>query len=219
MCIRDSTIRIQAGLRESQLLGLDKRYYLSHRAYIDPRVNLKYTLPYLMVHGSPMVFEIAGGAGLHTMLPVAAYLYPEPVYNDYVQLNYYHNNEQWRRMNVKTYVDDRTNYSIKAARNFKWEVRGDISWDGNRLSVTYFRERMNDAFRWNSELRYRTYNRYDASGWNPSVEGVPDIDKLPYVRETRIALLSTPCNASLIKKEGVEFTLSTKRMPLSLIHI
>ena len=41
------TIRIQAGLRESQLLGLDKRYYLSHRAYIDPRVNLKYTLPYL----------------------------------------------------------------------------------------------------------------------------------------------------------------------------
>lgn len=209
------TIRIQAGLRESQLLGLDKRYYLSHRAYIDPRVNLKYTLPYLMVHGSPMVFEIAAGAGLHTMLPVAAYLYPEPAYNDYVQLNYYHhNNEQWRRMNVKTFVDDRTNYSIRAARNFKWEVRGDISWDGNRLSVTYFRERMNDAFRWDSELRYRTYNRYDASGWNPEVNGVPDIDKLPYVKETRIALLSTPCNASLIKKEGVEFTLSTKRMPV-----
>ena len=36
-------------------------------------------------------------------------------------------------MNVRTFVENMTNYGIKAARNFKWEVRADISYMGNRL--------------------------------------------------------------------------------------
>ena len=39
-----------------------------------------------------------------------------------------------------TYVVDPTNYSLGAARNFKWEVRGDVTLDGNRFSLTYFEE-------------------------------------------------------------------------------
>lgn len=208
------TLHLQLGLRETQLLGLDGRYYLSGRPYLDPRANLKWTLPYLSVAGEPMVFEIGGGAGLHTKMPVAAYLYPDLLFTDEVQLNYFHDNEEWRSMNVMTFVDDRVNYDIKAARNFKWEVRGDISYMGNRLSVTYFREKMSDAFRMATEVRYHTYNRYDTSGYDPSADGAPTIDRLPYTTETKIAMVSRPTNSSRVDKEGVEFTFSSRRFPV-----
>lgn len=208
------TLHLQLGLRETQLLGLDGRYYLSGRPYLDPRANLKWTLPYLSVAGEPMVFEIGGGAGLHTKMPVAAYLYPDLLFTDEVQLNYFHDNEEWRSMNVMTFVDDRVNYDMKAARNFKWEVRGDISYMGNRLSVTYFREKMPDAFRMATEVRYHTYNRYDASGYDPSADGAPTIDRLPYTTETKIAMVSRPTNSSRVDKEGVEFTFSSRRFPV-----
>lgn len=210
----DHTLHLQVGLRETQLLGLDGRYYLSGRPYFDPRANLKWTPPYLTVASEPMVFEIGGGAGLHTKMPVAAYLYPDLLFTDEVQLNYFHDNEEWRTMNVMTFVDDRVNYDIKAARNFKWEVSGDISYRGNRLSVTYFRERMHDAFRMASEVRYHTYNRYDASGYDPSTGGAPDIDRLPYTTETKIAMISRPTNSSRVDKEGMEFTFSSRRFPV-----
>lgn len=210
----DHTLHLQVGLRETQLLGLDGRYYLSGRPYFDPRANLKWTLPYLTVASEPMIFEIGGGAGLHTKMPVAAYLYPDLLYTDEVQLNYFHDNEEWRTMNVMTFVDDRVNYDIKAARNFKWEVSGDISYRGNRLSVTYFRERMHDAFRMASEVRYHTYNRYDASSYDPSTGGAPDIDRLPYTTETKIAMISRPTNSSRVDKEGMEFTFSSRRFPV-----
>lgn len=211
--VGDHTLHLQAGLRESQLVGLDGGYFLSWRPYFDPRVNLKWTLPYMTVAGEPMVFEVGAGTGLHTKMPVAAYLFPDLLFTDEVQLNYFHDKEEWRTMNVKTFIDDRVNRSIKAARNLKWEVRGNISYSGNNLSVTYFRERMTDAFRMATEVRYHTYNRYDASGYDPSVGGAPSIDNLPYSTETKIAMVSRPTNSSKVEKEGVEFTLSTRRFP------
>lgn len=210
----DHTLHLQLGLRETQLLGLDGAYYLSGRVYLDPRANLKWALPYLSVASEPLVFEIGGGAGLHTKMPVAAYLYPDLLYTDEVQLNYYHDNEQWRTVNVMTIIDDRVNYDLKAARNFKWEVSGDVSYMGNRLSVTYFRERMTDAFRMASEVRYHTYNRYDASQYDPSAGGAPTIDRLPFTTETKIAMVSRPTNSSRVDKEGVEFTFASRRFPV-----
>ena len=47
---------------------------------------------------------------------------------------------------MMTYKWDNTNYQLEPARNMKWEVRADVSYKGNRLSITYFRERMNNAF-------------------------------------------------------------------------
>lgn len=211
----EHTIHLQAGLRETQLLGMDSRYYIAGRPYIDPRANLKWTLPYVDIASEPLVFAIGGGAGMHTKMPVAAYLYPELLYTDLVQLNYYHNNEAYRAINVMTFVDDRVNYDIKAARNFKWEVSGDISYRGNRLSVTYFQENMTDAFRMASEVRFHTYNKYDASGYDPAVSGgAPTIDNLPYSPETRITMVSRPTNDSQVKKQGVEFTFSSRRFPV-----
>ena len=57
---------------------------------------------------------------------------------DIVELNYYHENPQYRRMYLQTYVVDPTNTALKAARNLKWEAKTDVEWGGNRLTLTYF---------------------------------------------------------------------------------
>lgn len=50
-----------------------------------------------------------------------------PFYYDLIQLNFFSNeNPAVNRMNVRTFVDDLTNYNLKAARNMKWEVRADF---------------------------------------------------------------------------------------------
>ena len=76
-------------------------------------------------------------------MPTTAQLYPDFKYVDLIQLNYYHNHPDYRRINMMTYKWDNTNYQLEPARNMKWEVRADIGYKGNRLSATYFRERMN----------------------------------------------------------------------------
>lgn len=208
-------LELQLGLRETQLLHLDSRYYLHNRPYLDPRVNLKWTLPSAEVAGFPLVFELAGGIGQHTKMPVAAFLYPDPVYNDYVELNYFHNNPAYRTMSVRTFVDDPTNYDLHAARNLKWEVRADVTYRGNRLSVDYFREDMKDAFRMAPRVFYYAYNRYDASAFDPDAAGrAPQLSDLPYEEDRRTALVGSPDNSSRVKKEGVEFTFSSVRIPL-----
>lgn len=208
-------LELQLGLRETQLLHLDKRYYLANRPYLDPRINLRWSLPQLFVAGQPIGWELAGGVGWHTKMPVAIYLYPEKIYTDFSQLNYYHNIEEYRTMNVYTFVEDITNYQLKAARNFKWEVRGDVTYEGNRLSVTYFREDMKDAFRQASEVHHYEFRQYDASQYNPDETGhAPTIDELPSTPDQRIATVSRTTNRSRVAKEGVEFTFSSRRVPV-----
>jgi len=74
-------------------------------------------------------------------------LYPDKAYMDLTELNYYHPVKAYRRIYLQTYVIDPTNTQLKAARNLKWEVRTDVNWGGNRLTVTYFREDMKSGFR------------------------------------------------------------------------
>ncbi|MDE5942566.1 MAG: hypothetical protein K2H14_10710, partial [Muribaculaceae bacterium] len=208
-------LELQLGLRETQLLHLDRRYYLSNRPYIDPRLNLKWTFPQLFLSGRPIGWEIAGGAGWHTKMPVAVYLYPEKIYTDYSQLNYFHNNEEYRTMNVYTFVEDITNYDLQAARNFKWEVRGDMTYSGNRLSVTYFREDMKNAFRQAAEVHRYEFRQYDASQYRPEETGhAPTLEELPSAPDKRIAIVNRTTNRSRVEKEGVEFTFSSCRIPV-----
>lgn len=208
-------VQLQLGLRETQLLHLDSRYHISGRPYLDPRVNVKWTLPSTFAAGWPIGWELAGGIGQHTKMPVAAHLFPDPLYTDFTQLNYFHDVEQYRTMVVRTYVEDLTNYDLRPMRNLKWEVRGDVTYRNNRLSVTYFRERANDAFRQTGSVHYYSFLRYDASGFNPSETGRPPvISELPSETDSRLAVVSSATNRSRIDKEGVEFTFSSMRIPV-----
>ncbi len=208
------SVELVSGARWTQLLHLDKRYLLSGKPYIDPRVNLVWIPAPTYIGTESVTWELAGGVGLHTKMPVAAYLYPDPYYVDFEQLNYYHNVEEYRVMNVMTYVEDLTNYDLKPARNLKWEVRGDVEFKGNRLSVTYFREDMRDGFRNSGMVHRYQYRRYDASGFDPYAAGrAPRIEELPYTTVDYQAVRSYCTNGSRTVKEGVEYTFQSRRIP------
>lgn len=208
------TVSLILGLRETQLLNLDSRYALKGKPYFDPRATATWMLPATYLNNFPITWELAGGIGWHTKMPVAAYLYPNRLYSDFEQLNYYHNEAAYRAMNVMTFVEDVTNYDLKAARNLKWEVRGDVSYRGNRLSVTYFREDMKDGFRNSGTVHRYQYNRYDASGFDPyAADRAPVIEELPYTVVTHQAVRSRMTNGSRTRKEGIEYTFQSRRIP------
>ena len=208
------TIEATLGLRETQLLHINNRYALAGKPYLDPRVTLSWTVPAWYINSQPMVLELNGGIGLQTKMPVASFLYPDPKYYDYEQLNYYHNVPEYRTMNVMTYVEDVTNYDLKAARNLKWEVRADLSFMGNRMSLTYFHENMNDGFRHSSSIKTFYYRKYDASTFDPySVNRAPVIEELPYTDVTYMTTTSKVTNGSQTRKNGVEYTFQSRRIP------
>lgn len=207
---RAGRFRLAAGVRAIMLPHLDSSYYLSGRPYLDPRINLNWHLPSL----SALRVVLAAGWGISTRMPTFDYLYPQPVYNDFIQLNYYdtRNPLQNSRVNLRTYIDDATNRNLRAARNVKHELRLDASIGGNRLSVTYFSERLRSGFRYSTVYRPYSYRRYDPAAIDAgTLNGPPSLDGLPYTEVEALGGTSMVTNGSRIDKQGVEFTLTTAR--------
>ncbi len=92
--------------------------------------------------GDPMRITFAGGAGWHTKTPTLDQLFPEP---DYPITRGSTISPGGRRIEtpcVWKSSHDPTNYDLKAARNFKWEVRGNAGVERIRIVGNYFRENM-----------------------------------------------------------------------------
>ena len=205
---------VSAGVRANSLLGLSGNYAIQGKIYLDPRFNLKWQLPALGTNKDWLI-DISAGIGWLSKLPTTAQLYPDAKYVDVVQLNYYHNNADYRRINMMTYKWDNTNYDLEPARNQKWEVRLNVAHKGNNFSITYFQERMDNAFRDISYYRTLAYKKYDTSSINSSeLTGPPALEGLTYDEDTLINAYKMAGNGTRVRKEGVEFTFSTKRIKL-----
>lgn len=207
-------LEAQIGARLMALPSLDSRYYLSGRPYIDPRINAQWTFPSFEAAGLPMQFSIAGGFGLTTKMPTLDYLFPQVHYSDFVQLGYYDINDPYNlsAVNLRTYITDPTNYDLKAARNKKWELRLGVDWGKNRLSVTYFRERMNDGYRYSRIYESYEFRKYDQSGIKPGeLTAPPTTDGLPYTDMKILDGYNKVTNGTRINKQGIELQLSTAR--------
>ncbi len=206
---------IQAGVRTTTMVGMDKRYLLQGKPYLDPRINAQWRFPEIRIAGRPLDISLSGGFGLTTKMPTLDYLYPDLWYNDIVQLNYYDANNplEYSRVNIITYVEDITNYDLKPARNTKWEARADLSYNGNRLSVTWFREDLTSGFRYSSYYAPFAYREYDSSAIDASsLDGPPELDDIPYTETSRLDGYRQASNGSRLLKEGVEFQFSSQRI-------
>ena len=167
-----------------------------------------------VIFNNKMSIVLTGGYGWHTKFPTIGQLYPETVYIDLVEMNYWHENRDCRGIYTQTYIADATNYNLEPARNKKKEVRIDISCKGNRLSVTFFNEDMKSGFRSMTEYRDYPYKKYDISGIDAAtLTSVPDPHTLPYKIVHELNGFSKTCNGSRTQKQGVEYTISTIRMP------
>ena len=212
-----NSVEIQAGARTISLVGLDRRYTLNGKVYIDPRANIVWNFPAIRIGDRKLRLLAAGGWGLTTKMPTVDYLFPQAAYNDFVQLNYYDvaNPREHSRVSLHKYIDDATNYSLLPASNHKWEIRLGAELEGNRMSVTYFREKMNDGFRYSSYYAPYSYRKYDATAIDPSqLDAPPALESLPYEDVTVLDGFRRATNGTRIDKEGIEFQLNTMRIPV-----
>ncbi|WP_071145441.1 TonB-dependent receptor [Bacteroides ihuae] len=207
-------LQVSAGVRGMSVLNLGAEYAMNGKVYIDPRINTEWTFPIFNINKKPLTVSLSAGIGWQSKTPTLNQLYPDFVYNDIVQLNYYHNNPDYRRINLMTYKNKVINYDLEPARNRKWEVRLNASYDNNNLSVTYFRESMTNGFRTQKQCtQTQVYKRYDSSAINSkTLTAPPDLANIPYTNDTILSLFSASTNGSATLKEGVEFTFSSKRI-------
>ena len=209
------TLEGAVGLRMSMLLGADKTYAIQAKPYLDPRANLRLEMPQAFLWGYKLESGLYGGAGLHSKFPTMEMLYPETIYSDKLQMNYWPTERELRRINMLVYTIDPTNRSLDAARNLKWEIGADASWNGWTLSVDYFVEDMTSGFRGGSEYRQLISKDYNEQAIDKStLTGPPSLETTPYVLDTTLVAYGLTTNGSRTLKKGVEYTLSTGRIPV-----
>ena len=205
---------VMAGIRAQQMLNLPNDYAMHSNFYLDPRANMGFTFPRFTVFGKPSFVRLSGGIGQHTKMPTIDQLFPDPAYIDLLQLKYYNVNPEFSRINYRTYIIPGTNATLGPARNLKWEVTGDWDVGSNRLTVTYFRENMESGFRNQTNYAAYEYRKYDASGVDAStLTGPPSLSDMPYQLLTELCAYTHYENGSQTKKEGVELTFASKRIP------
>ncbi len=208
------TYELQAGVHAVTIAGLDKRYSISGKPYLDPRLNAVWRFPAIKIGKRNLELQLAGGYGLNTRMPTVDYLFPQEAYLDILQLNYYDTTDPKgnSKVNIRTYINDATNYDLKPARNKKWEVRAGASIGTNRLSVTYFEEHLNSGFRYSNVYAAYGYTQYDPSGIKPGeLQGPPSLSDLPSSEQKVLRGYRRAENGSTIDKRGVEFQLNTAR--------
>lgn len=203
-------LELMVGLRLNTLLGLERQFDMSGKYYADPRANLAWHLPKFKLGGKPMSISLNGGYGITTKMPTLNYLYPDKYYSNFICMAYYDtvNPEQDSKFVVHTYVQDPTNYHIKPARNHKWEIRLDMDWNDNRLSVDYFRESMTSGFRYSTIYGVYDYKSYDVS----QMAAGKDYTTLPYENKRVLDGYQQSSNGSELVKQGIELAFTSQRI-------
>lgn len=208
-----SNIELRAGLRGTKLLNICSQFDNLNKLFIEPRINASWGFPEFEILNKPIKININAGYGEHMKFPTLSHLYPNLKYLDLVQLNYYHINSDYRRVNFKTYIINPTNYKIRPANNKKIEIRLDLNIDNNNFSITAFNEHLSSGFR--SEYNYESliYNKYNNQSVDyNTLKGKPQLDKMTFERDTSLYLYSTTGNGGLLVKEGIEFQFDFNRI-------
>lgn len=202
------------GVRASSFLGASDKYAVNGKIYVDPRANIRLNLPETMLKGYRFNAGIYAGVGLHTKTPTMDMLYPDYIYGDAIQLNYWPVQKEFRRINFLVYRIDPTNYDLGAARNVKYEVGADASWNGWSFSADFFLEDMTSGFRGGSEYLSIVKKDYTETAIDKSaLTGPPALEDIPYVLDTSLVAYGFSTNGSRTLKRGIEFTLSSRRIP------
>lgn len=105
------------GLRAEMMTGAGKKFLVDMKPYLDPRTNVRLTFPTVSPGGNKLETSVYGGIGRHTKFPTMDMLFPDPIYGDITQLNYWPVEENLRRVNVLVYKVDPTNLNLQAASN------------------------------------------------------------------------------------------------------
>jgi hypothetical protein len=206
-------MNLRVGLRATTLPGQPEAYEMARRWYAEPRITAGASLPAFSLLGRRGVLSLNVGYGRHYKFPTQAQLYPNNVYFDYIQLNYYSQQEALRTLHVQTRVQDPTSYGIQPALNTKYEAGlhlelGDVSAD-----ATVFDERMDNGFTSRDKFVQHTFKNYDETAVPPeSLTAAPTVEQFPYVNSSILSSYSSVYNLSKVHKKGMEYQLGLGRV-------
>jgi len=213
MNLGQGKLSFTAGVRTTRLGNLATESVMNNKFYAEPRLNVNYQLPSFQFFGAPLEIGIKGGIGDQLKFPTALQLYPEKSYYDIAELNYYSTaNENNRLVYLLTTIKDRTNYQLTPARNRKYEVGIDLNYRGVSLSVTAFREKEKNGFEDQSLYFPQKYKQYDASSYTGTTK--PTVNDFSYKPDSMFLSYNYTTNSAVIIKEGIEYQLSIKKLPI-----
>ncbi|MXV38343.1 TonB-dependent receptor plug domain-containing protein [Flavobacteriaceae bacterium Ap0902] len=208
----EHAFKLYAGGRLSKNMGLKDKYRLKHTLFLEPRFNFQWNVPRIRMNERDFKIDVTVGYGVLYKQPTLYMLYPNLLYLDFQQLNFYHSNPNLRLVNYMTYVEDVTNYNLTAAKNVKKEIRLDLSYDNHDVFFTYFLEDMKSGFRRENHFKTFYYNRYDTSGIDlENLTQTPDIQYLPYTTQYSFLGITSHQNGSRTFKRGIEFGYTSPR--------
>lgn len=207
-------LKAQPGVRVAMLPGLNKDFAMHGKLYSDPRINVSWRLPdHGTIAGQPFALTFNAALGRLTRLPVMSHLYPHQRYFHLMELNYYSQNPDLRRLYIMTCIEDPTNYQLVPSVNLKKEIGVDMDWGKGGFNITVFSEQMDNGFV--SDMRYvsYTYNQYDASSVSPSLLNAPPaLDLFDYQQVTRLYGVGQYSNGAQVLKKGLEYMVRLPRI-------
>nr|WP_320057165.1 carboxypeptidase-like regulatory domain-containing protein [uncultured Bacteroides sp.] len=192
-------LKFQAGARYDNILGF--------RDIITPRANLS-------IDVIPSLLTLRGGYGVTAKSPTVLYLHPEDAYFEYINLNTMASStvpEAQRMLVTTTRVFDTKNRNLKIATNKKTEIGLDITLSQKmRLSVTGFKERMNNGYYMNDVYTPVTYQTYTTGTLPTDGTSFPTL-----IADKQYSVLSNYSSASnnlTVNTDGVELDFNTGRI-------
>lgn len=204
-------LTLMGGIRTTQLLNIPGYYAIHGRIFTDTRINAQWDFPQF----AGFRCYVSGGFGMMTKMPTILDLYPDYIYKDITELNYWDIRPEYKRIHIRTYKLNPVNPDLQPARNRKWEIRMGVDRGAHHFNLTCFQEDMKDGFRSTTTIRPFTYRKYATSAIDPSkLTGPPALDALPSVTDTILDGYGTTENGSRIKKRGIEFQYSSPRIPV-----
>ncbi len=212
--IGECKLQVQVGLRLAAALNMGKEYTIGNKLYYDPRVNASFTFPTTELWGKRLVIGLKGGYGMQTKFPGLVHLYPQLIYEDAVQLNYYSQNEALRQMQYKTNIMNPTNYKLKPNRSSKIELGFNVSFAQVRLDVVAYREELKNGFKILNAYAIQHFKRYDiSSGPSPDeLQEPPTVDMFDYTEQKFFNTYDKQGNGAREEKWGIEYQLDMGRV-------
>lgn len=213
--IKNNKLSLQMGVRGSMALDMNKKYTkLAYTPYFDPRINATWDFPKIKIAEKHLQLSMNVGFGWHTKFPTLWHLYPEQIYFDKVQLNYYSQNKNLRQMHYKTQIINPINYQLKPNRNKKWEMGFRASYGQMQLSIIAYKEVMSEGFKTLSRYQIMSYKEYDIdTGPSPStLTQAPTVDMFQYKNMKDFLIFAQKRNGGYEEKRGIEYELDLGRI-------
>lgn len=211
--IGQTNLVLRAGVRGTSLLGLGSKYQMSKKMFLDPRLSLKVSFPKIMFENKKHLgVDLTVGWGKQSKLPTQEMLFPQDIHRLFTQLNYYHNNKDYRQVHFKKYIFPQVNGNLEVAANIKKEIRLGLNYDFHSLYVTFFSEKMTSGFRKMTDFQKVVYKSYEVSSINhTTITAPPLVENLNYSTQKALVLSDFETNGSAIDKQGIEFQYTGKR--------